>query len=77
MDPSALGKWIFFAGLGLAFFGLLVLLAGKLGIPLGKLPGDIRIERDGFSFYFPVVTLIVISVILTVVLNLLIRLLRK
>jgi hypothetical protein len=37
---------------------------------LGKLPGDIRVERDGFSFYFPVVTCLVISVLFSVLLTL-------
>lgn len=52
--------------------GILVLTAGllwpwisKLG--LGRLPGDIVIERDGFSFYFPITTCIVVSVVITII----------
>jgi hypothetical protein len=57
----------------LILLGLLILLAGlawpwiaRLG--LGRLPGDINVERDGWSFHFPVVTSIVISVVLTLLL---------
>jgi hypothetical protein len=45
-------------------------VAATLGLPLGRLPGDIRIERDGFSFYFPLASSILVSVILTVIFNL-------
>lgn len=37
-------------------------------LPFGRLPGDIRVEREGFSFYFPIVTCIVISVVISIVL---------
>jgi uncharacterized protein HemY len=67
MDASALGKWILIAGLAIAGVGALVLLGAKLGLPLGGLPGDIRIERRGFSFYFPVVTCIILSIVLTLI----------
>ena len=53
MDFSSLGKWIFLSGLFLAEIGFLIWLAGRLGLPVGRLPGDVRIERDGFSFLFP------------------------
>jgi hypothetical protein len=42
----------------------------SLSLPLGRLPGDVRIRGEGWSFYFPVVTCIVISIVLTVLLNL-------
>ncbi|MCH7472734.1 DUF2905 domain-containing protein [bacterium] len=77
MDLSTLGKWIFYGGLGMATIGLLVWLAGRSGLPLGNLPGDIRIEREGGSFYFPIVTMIVISIVLSLLLNLIIRLFSK
>jgi hypothetical protein len=54
-----------------------VYLAVKFGLPLGRLPGDIRIEGENGSFYFPLATSILVSVILTIVLNVIIRLLRK
>lgn len=58
-------------GLALLVAGLLWPWLMKLG--LGRLPGDIRIERDGFAFYFPVTTSIVASLIITLVLWLLRR----
>jgi Protein of unknown function (DUF2905) len=69
MDFSALGKWIILLGLGLIAVGLLVWLAGKIGIPFGSLPGDIRVERPGFSFRFPLATSIIISIVITLLLN--------
>ena len=77
MDFSALGKWIVLLGLGLAALGVVVWLLGKTGIPFGSLPGDIRVERPGFSFNFPLVTCIVISVVLTLIANLVLWFLRK
>ncbi len=65
--------------LGLVFLlaGGLVYLAGRANLPLGRLPGDIRIERENFSCSFPLVTSILLSIVLTVVLNLVARLLNK
>lgn len=54
-----------------------IYLAAKFGIPLGRLPGDIRIEGENGSFYFPVTSSILVSVVLTIVLNVIARLLRK
>ncbi len=76
-DTTTLGKWIVVAGLGLAAVGGLLWLAGKTGLPLGRLPGDIRIERDGFSFYFPLTTGLLLSLGLTLLLNLLLRLFKR
>jgi uncharacterized protein HemY len=50
--------------------GLLIAALGVvmwLGVPIGRLPGDIVIRRDGFTFYLPITTCVVISVVLTVV----------
>jgi len=52
-------------GVVLVLIGLLWPWLGKL--PFGRLPGEIRIERDGFVFFFPIVTGIVISVVLSVI----------
>ncbi len=52
-------------------------LAARLGLPLGKLPGDIFIQRGNFTFAFPVVTMIVVSILLTILLNIIVRLLNK
>lgn len=68
MDIQTIGKWILVMGAVLVVVGGCLLLAGKLGFR--GLPGDIRIERGGMGIYFPIVTCIVISIILTVVINL-------
>lgn len=52
-------------GIVLLVAGLLWPLLSKLG--LGRLPGDIVIRREGFSFYFPITTMIVVSIILTLI----------
>ena len=64
-------------GIILFVVGGLIFLAAKFGLPLGRLPGDIRIEREGFSFYFPLASSILISIILTIVLNVLLRWIKK
>jgi len=64
---AGLGRTLIYLGLLLVVIGLILSLAGKLPW-LGHLPGDISIERERFSFYFPLATCIVISVILSLVL---------
>ncbi len=54
-----------------------VYLAAKFGLPLGHLSGDIHIENGNFTFYFPLASSILISVVLTIVLNVILRLWRK
>jgi uncharacterized protein HemY len=62
-----LGKALILLGLFLAFLGLVLTLGAK--IPwLGQLPGDIVIRRGNFTFYFPLATSVIVSVILTLVL---------
>ncbi|MFC2951357.1 DUF2905 domain-containing protein [Marinicaulis aureus] len=58
-------KFLITAGIILLVAGLLWPVISKLG--LGRLPGDIRIEREGFAFYFPLTTMIIVSVVLTVI----------
>ncbi len=70
MNGSALGKWVIVFGLGVIVIGLLIWVASKIGIPFGKLPGDIKIENEKVKFYFPIVTSIIISIILTILINL-------
>lgn len=64
-------------GVVLILIGGGVYLAAKLGIPFGRLPGDIRIERGNGAFYFPVVTSCLLSIVLTIILNVIIRFLNK
>jgi hypothetical protein len=76
-DSNTAAKWIIVIGLGIAALGVLVWAVGRLGLPLGRLPGDIRIERPGLQVYFPCASTILISLILTIALNVLLRLLRR
>ena len=59
-----MGKTLVLIGLAIAGFGLLIMV----GVPLGRLPGDFVISRGNFSFYFPLATSIVVSIILTLIL---------
>ena len=63
---EGLGKTLIFIGIVLVVFGVIFLLSGK--IPwLGRLPGDITIERERFSFYFPLATCLLVSVLISLV----------
>jgi len=66
------GKLLMAIGALLLGIGVVLTLAGKVGW-LGRLPGDIRIQRDGFSFYFPLATSLLLSLLLTLLLNLFFR----
>ena len=70
------GKLTLIAGGVLVLIGGLLWLGSKTGI-IGRLPGDIRIERPGVTCLFPLATSIIISVVLTIVLNIAVRLLRR
>jgi uncharacterized protein HemY len=64
---SELGKTLIVFGLVLLVVGVVLSLAGKLPW-LGNLPGDLTVQRDRFTFYFPITTCIVVSVIISLVL---------
>ncbi len=64
---SDIGKILIVTGLALAGLGVLFWLAGRTGLPLGSLPGDIRVERPNFKFYFPLTTCLLLSVVLTLI----------
>lgn len=79
MDLSGLGKLLFVTGVAIAAIGLLVMLLGKwpgAGTGwgwMGRLPGDFVIKRDNFTFYFPLATSILLSVIGSLLLYLFMR----
>ena len=70
-------RYLMIGGIVIFLIGGGVYLAAKFGIPLGRLPGDIRIEGENGSFYFPITSSILVSVILSIVLNIITRFLRK
>ena len=56
-----MGRTLVLIGLVIAAFGLLMMV----GLPIGRLPGDFYVKRGNFSFYFPLATSIIVSIILT------------
>jgi hypothetical protein len=76
-DLGTIGKWLVVAGLALALVGAGLWLMARTGLPLGRLPGDIRIERPGFTFYFPLTSSILVSLALTALINIVARLFRR
>ena len=75
MDLQTLGKLVIAMGVALAVVGLALWLGGRLG--LGSLPGDVRLQGEGWGCYVPIVSSIVISLVLTLLLNLVIRFLHR
>ena len=71
-----LGKLLVVLGLTLVVLGGLAWLMSKVGF-LGHLPGDIRIQRDGFTCLIPLASSIILSILLTIVLNVIVRLLNR
>ena len=66
---GSLGRLLLAAGALLAAFGLLLLVAERFpGLRIGRLPGDLAVERGSFRFYFPLATSLVVSIVLTLVL---------
>jgi hypothetical protein len=72
-----LARWLIILGLILMLAGGMIYILGRFGIPLGHLPGDIRIQTDNFTCIFPLTTMIIVSVLLTILLNVIIRLLNR
>lgn len=74
MNPvSAMAKIFIALGLFLLLLGIIAMLAGKFNLALFRLPGDIYIKRDGFTFYFPLVSTLLLSLVLTLLYNLFFR----
>ncbi len=75
-DLSSLGKLLLLLAVVFSIVGLLLLIMGNVPF-LGKLPGDLVIRRGGVTFFFPIVTSIVLSVVLTVLINLIFWIFRR
>ena len=69
MDQN-IGRYIIFIGIAVVAIGVLVYLLHDKLHWIGRMPGDIRIEKENFRFYFPIVTMILISIVVTIVINL-------
>ena len=70
---NELGKALLGLGILIALIGAALLLAGRIGLPLGRLPGDFAYKGKNVSFYFPLGTSILLSIVLSAVLYLLSR----
>jgi len=79
MDLQSIGRGLLLIGIALTAAGGILMLLGRLPFlnSLGNLPGDIRIQGEGFSCLIPIVSMILVSVILTILLNVLIRLINR
>ncbi len=73
---ASLGKILLIFGGVIIVVGLLFIFAQHIPF-FGKLPGDIFIKNDNFSFYFPIVTFLIVSIVLTIIINVIIHFLNK
>ncbi len=79
MDLGSAGRLLIIVGIGIALLGGLLLLLSRLPFlsSLGSLPGDIRIEGQNFTCIVPIVSMILLSVLLTIALNIIARLINR
>ena len=75
-DLSTTGRWLILAGLGIALLGGLLFLLGKTPF-LGRLPGDIHIQTERVSCFVPIVSTLLVSLVLTIVLNVIVYFLNR
>jgi hypothetical protein len=73
---TEIGKMLLFFGLVLAAVGVVLVLVGRTNLPIGRLPGDILYRGKHTTFYFPLATSILLSVVLSVVFYLIARIRR-
>ncbi|MBI2907764.1 MAG: DUF2905 domain-containing protein [Chloroflexi bacterium] len=66
LEPA--GKVLLILGIVIAFLGLALIFADRIPF-VGRLPGDISIKRDNISIHFPLVTFLILSIMLTVIMN--------
>ena len=77
MDMYNFARLFIFLGLTFLAIGGIAYLLIRFGLPLGHLPGDIRIQGQNVTCLIPIVSMILISIVLTVALNIILRLLNK
>jgi hypothetical protein len=71
-----MGKILLIIGGIIVVLGLILLFSQNRPF-LGKLPGDILVKKNGFSFYFPIVTLLILSILITIIVNVILHFLNK
>jgi hypothetical protein len=77
MDIGSLGRWLVVLGLGVAGLGALLWLLQRSGLPIGRLPGDLRFTSGNTTCIVPLASSILISLLLTLLLNLIARWLSR
>jgi len=70
---QSIGRFLVLAGIVLLVAGLLAIAAGRLGLPIGRLPGDFTFKGKHVTVFAPIGTMIVLSLVLTFILNVLTR----
>jgi Protein of unknown function (DUF2905) len=73
----AFGRLLLIIGLAMALIGSLILIAGRFFPWLGNLPGDIRYESENVKIYIPLATMILVSILATILLNIFYRFFRR
>lgn len=73
---EGLGKILLIVGGIIVILGLVLVFSQHIPF-VGKLPGDIFIKKNGFSFYFPIVTMLIISILITIIVNVVLHFLHK
>jgi hypothetical protein len=77
MGMNWLARFLVIAGVVLILAGGAAYLLGRLNLPLGRLPGDIRIVRENFACFIPITTMILVSIVLSVLLNVILRFMNR
>ena len=77
MDLSQIARMVALFGLILLLVAGILFLLDRLDLPLGNLPGDIKIERENFTGTIPIISSLIMSVVLTVIINLVLYFLKK
>ena len=67
------GKLLILIGLSLVILGVFITISPRIHFPLGRLPGDLFIRKENFTFSFPIVTCLILSLLLTLLINLFFR----
>ena len=73
---DSFGRWMIVIGLGIAAIGVLMVVLSRMGLPIGRLPGDLRLQGENVTCLIPMASMILISLLLTIALNILLRLLK-
>jgi len=73
---QGIGKTFLLVGCVLVVLGIILIFAGRFHIPFGKLPGDIVIRKQSYVVFFPLVSMLLLSLLLTVIVNIILRFFR-